>query len=201
MFINQLFLVLPAVLVLLVGLYRKSLWRQMLWSGALSLPIIAFIGLDWPITILRAIAVFSYAALSSVVYELFFSKHFTSHANRSRHSFVWLIFGPLIFVVGVMFGFPTLACLIVSLVINLALVIVFWRELTWDAIFSGGAMAILYAIIFIFLGRGFTNFSPIFSNLSGLTVAGLPIEEVLTVFLFGALWGPLYPAMKDFRRQ
>ena len=208
-----------AVLALIVFVWRRDLRPKMLASGLLSLPILFikpliatdfsdFAGSEGGVGLFilnRAIISFSFGVLASALYEIFFHKHLTPLHHPHRPKLLYLLAGPvLFFLLYFLLPLPVVTALIISLLVDLAILAVIRFDLIWDVIFSGAAMGTLYLIIFV------TAFSALpgdinnlwFSNqLSGANVFSLPIEELVCVALFGALFGPLYVAIKDFRER
>ena len=208
-----------AVLALIVFVWRRDLRPKMLASGLLSLPILFikpliatdfsdFAGSEGGVGLFilnRAIISFSFGVLASALYDIFFHKHLTPLHHPHRPKLLYLLAGPvLFFLLYFLLPLPVVTALIISLLVDLAILAVIRFDLIWDVIFSGAAMGTLYLIIFV------TAFSALpgdinnlwFSNqLSGANVFSLPIEELVCVALFGALFGPLYVAIKDFRER
>lgn len=203
------------VLAVICAFLRRDLIREMVLAGLLSLPILLlkplissnFIqvannnGGLWLFLIEKIIISFSFGALASSVYEIFFHKKITPLKHPLRKKLLWLIVGPVLFVVLVILFNQNLALsLTIGLVVNIIIVLIIRTDLIWDAIFSGFSMGLLYFIIFAVSYRGFPGdiHNLWFSNTTvGITAFSLPIEELLIVFLFGAFFGPLYIALKD----
>lgn len=146
---------------------------------------------------------FSFGALASSVYEMFFHKKITPIKHPLREKLIWLFCGPILFLFLTIFFHQAFAwALLAGLCLNLFIVLYTRKDLIWDAIFSGFFMGLLYFIIFSASYQGFPGDiqNLWFSEMTiGLTAFSIPIEELLCVFLFGAFWGPLYIAIKDRR--
>jgi hypothetical protein len=82
------------------------------------------------------------------------------------------------------------------------MILVIRKDLVWDLLFSAFSMGVLYFLIFLVIYRGFPGeiqnlwFG---SSLIGITLFSVPIEELLIVMLWGALWGPIYVVIKDLK--
>ena len=196
-------------------LLRPDLRREMTIAGLLALPILLLkplissnfvqiaqnnggIGL---FLFERIVISFSFGALASSVYEIFFHKKITPLHHPLRKRLIALVSGPILFIILVLFFNQTVVFgLFMGLSINLIIVILIRKDLVWDTIFSGFSMGLLYFVIFAISYRGFPGdirnlwFS---GTTVGITIFSIPAEELLCVFLFGAFWGPLYIAIKD----
>jgi len=208
-----------AVLALVVFVWRKDLRHKMLFSGLLTLPILfikPIIATDfsdvaradggvWLFVLNRAIISFSFGVLASALYEIFFHKHITPIHHPHRPRLLYLLAGPILFfLLYYLLPLPVVTALIISLLIDIIMLAVIRFDLIWDVIFSGTIMGVLYLIIFtVAFGSlpGDLNNLWFSNQLSGANVFSLPIEELACVALFGALFGPLYIAIKDFRER
>lgn len=200
-------LLLPALLALAIGILRPDLRRVMLWAGVLAIPILltsplTFHYLEYPIGLVRLVVLFSLGALAAAAYETIFRQYF-KEPRRSRHVLNWMLAGPVVYLIGIMISGETITPLIVTLILELGLVLALRRDLVWDVVFSGFAMAFFYVLLLVVLvrvlGLPLTDTWLVGSGLTGATWIGIPLEEVVVVALFGALWGPMYPAFKDLK--
>ncbi len=152
----------------------------------------------------RAVIGFSFGALASAVYESFFHMKITKKKHTERYKLLFLLLGILVSLVSYFFGLSLAISLILGLAINIAIVIAIRFDLIWDLIFSGFFMGLLYLLIYLVIFRmvpsNATNlwFS---ENTLGITFLGLPVEELVTVILFGSLWGPIYVAIKGYKEK
>jgi hypothetical protein len=114
-----------------------------------------------------------------------------------------MLAGPIVFLLGIMTTGETVGPLIFALLFEVGLVFTMRRDLIWDLLFSGGAMAVFYVALTVLLVRVLSapvGYSAIVeTTFSGFTLWGIPVEEILAVALFGGLWGPMYPAFKDLK--
>ncbi len=200
-------LLIPTILVGLGAYLRPDVRRPMIWGGLLAVPVLlafplTFHFINFPFGLLRLLTLFMLGALAAAAYEVIFSRFFKLH-DRSREPLLWMLVGPIVFLLGVMTTSETVGPLIFALLFEVGLIIALRRDLLWDVLFSGGAMALFYVIVVFALVRLLgapVGYSAIVdTTFSGYTLIGIPIEEVAAVALFGALWGPMYPAFKDLR--
>lgn len=200
-------LLVPTILAGLMSYLRPDLRRAMWWGGMLAVPVLlafplTFHFINFPFGLMRLVTLFMFGALASAAYEMAFSKFFRLH-DRSREPLLWMLLGPFVFLLGVMTTGETVGPLIFALIFEVGLIFILRRDLLWDLLFSGGAMAVFYIVIVVVLVRILgapVGYSAIVdTTFSGLTVIGIPIEEIVAVALFGALWGPMYPAFKDLK--
>lgn len=197
----------PTMIAAIIAYMRRDLRSSMLWAGLLAVPVLlgfplTFHLLRFPFGLLRLLTLFSFGAVAAAVYELLFSKYFRLK-KRSRRPLLIMLAGPVIVLLGTMAFGQTIGPLVFALLLEIALIVIFRRDLLWDLLFSGFAMAILYTLLVIIATRVLG--APIGSSLldatafSGVVVLGIPLEEVAAIALFGALWGPMYPAFKDMK--
>lgn len=187
----------------------------MLLAGLLALPVLLLKpiissnfylvaesnGGIWLFLIEKIVLSFSFGALASSIYEIFFHKKITPIHHPLRKKLIWLFCGPVLFLISIIFFHQTFIwALLAGLILNLIIVLSIRKDLIWDAIFSGFFMGLLYFIIFTISYQGFPGdirdlwFS---ETTIGITAFSIPVEELLCIFLFGAFWGPLYIAIKD----
>ena len=210
---------LVTILAVAAFIIRRDLRREMILAGILALPILllkplissnfyqiaqnngGFIKFIFE----KALIGFSFGALASSIYEIFFHKKITPLPHPHRKKLIYLFTGPLIFIILVLlFHQNVIVGLVISLTLDLIIVLFIRSDLIWDAIFSGFFMGLLYFIIFAVSYKGFPGdiHNLWFSEINvGITAFSIPIEELLCVFLFGALWGPIYIAIKDLKEK
>ena len=208
-----------SVIALVIALLRKDLRKEMLWAGLLSLPVLLIkplisndffnvanqnSGIFW-FMLQRAIIGFSFGALASAIYESVFHKRISPQRHPHRPKMIWLALGIVVF-----FAFYFLIrtsfveSVIAALVYDIVILLIIRKDLVWDLIFSGAMLGTLYLIIFSALFRGIPGDSANFwfsTGSIGLTLFSIPVEELIAVMLFGALWGPLYIAFKDLKEK
>lgn len=197
---------------LLVGLFllfyrRTNLQRQMNWGGVLSLPVLwlplMFLGgssISFSTVIAKAAAAYLVGAIASGAYHYFFAIRL-SLGRSHRHQLIWLLIGPIVLGVTLLAEQPFVIAVILGLLADVLVIFIVRPDLIWDSIFSALFVSILYMVMFVLLFRGYLTSADTglwFTELSGLTAGGVPIEEIISAGAFGALWGPIFIALKDW---
>jgi len=94
--------------------------------------------------------------------------------------------------------------ILAGLACDLIIILLIRADLVFDMIFSGLAMGFLYIFIYLINFATFPGNQAKFwftDDLIGVNFLSIPIEEIVVIFLFGALFGPLYAAIKDLREK
>jgi len=202
---------------LLIFIFRSDVRRQMLWSGLLAVPVISLqlisSNWSWPgqsvadlIRVLGSsvLASFFLGATASGLYEAFLRHYFTHPRGESRQQLIWLMIGPAFLLLASFNGLTFFWALLGALIAEVVVLLMVRSDLFWDVAFSGIMMGLLYLLAFIVnYIRIPTNFSVLWVTPStlGLNIFGIPIEELALVVFFGALWGPIYVAVKDLHQS
>jgi len=214
----------PIYWYLIIGIYlallylRHDLRKLMLFFGIFALPCIVI----WPMIsmdfsnivdsngififiLARVMITFAVSGILLVIYETYFHKFFNLLNKPYRQKLIWLFFSIIVFfVLHYLFNFNLALSLIGSLALNLLMVLLINAMLVWDLIFSAVGMGVAYLVIFIITFANLPGDVISFwltQNLSGINLFSLPIEELLIIIAFGALWGPVYVAFKDIREK
>lgn len=209
------FAVLAASFVLVIAWRRRDLRSDMLWSGLFVAPVTLLpilFQLRYPslnqvlvLGLARFIVGFSLGALSSALYKVAFRRYITPIPHPKRHQLGWLVLGPVLSVaLAWLMHWGLIIALLLGLCIDLAVLIIWRRDLIWDMLFSGLAMGSIYGAVFVILYLSLSGHVPSFlanTRLSGVVFSSVPIEEIATVVLIGALAGPLYLAVKGKAEQ
>lgn len=191
-------------------IWRRDLRREMLWAGALALPLLVFQviagqALTTGMIVRNGLMIFSLGAIASALYEILLGKTLTPQRHPDRRHLWWLASGLLVFTfIFFIAGQGLITSLLIGLAVDLIVVLLVRRDLVWDAVVSGTGLALLYGSIFLatvsIAAGSVTNL--VFSRETiGITFLSLPVEEILAVFIFGALWGPLYAAAKHYDQR
>lgn len=142
---------------------------------------------------------FFFGGIANAIYEEIFGRHYAKRKNRKHHWSWFLIpFFALFFLVfglPVYFGINSIYAALVSFVAMSAFMIYFRRDLLFDALASGllvGLLTLFGYLIFLALFPGIVHAWWKLSNLSGIFVMGVPIEELLWAFGLGMVAGPFY---------
>lgn len=184
--------------------------REMLWASGLSVPLAAL----WSVAsydlqadvytalisiLLKIVFGALFAGVAAAMYELFFHKGLKLVPHPHRAKLTQLFVGPLVFLVSVLiFQWPGVWALLLGFLAEILVLTYHRKELLWEAIVSGLFMATIYVIVFLITSRFSADSGLSFgtAGFSGIDVLGLPIEEILLVFGYGMLWGPLYEGVK-----
>lgn len=148
---------------------------------------------------------FFFGGIAAVAYEVFLHKKLVPIPHPKRHELAWLWVGPVIASLLILSRQTNLSlAIVIGLTLELIILVTVRKDLIWDALLSGVLLGLLYTLIVLIGFRippgSFTNFW-IGETLSGVTFGSLPIEELILVFLFGALWGPLYEGLKGLKTK
>lgn len=208
------------IIIPFLGLFltRKDLRREMIISGLLSIPILIIkpalsphffdqlnFGQTFIFFLTRLIVGFCIGAIASAIYETFFHKILTPERHPHRQKLLYLLTGPiLLFLLFLVFKVNFAYAIAASLLLDIIVLIFIRADLIWDMIFSAFSMATLYVVIFLISFRalpGDLNDFWFLDRLSSFVIFSIPVEEIIIVMLFGALWGPLYVAIKDYREK
>jgi hypothetical protein len=188
----------------------------MVWAGTLSLPIFALkllivpqfgvdlqsVSLYLPLLISALIFGFTFGGIAAVTFEIFFHQKLNTVAHPHRIHLNWLIFGPIVFALGILLlKLPFANAISLGFFIQALILIILRKDLLWDAVISGvfiGLMYVLFYYLFFTVIPGQLN-TLWFSDLSGISLFGLPVEEIVAIFTFGLLWGPIYEGTKGYK--
>ncbi len=200
-------LILAIITGLALGWWKKWLRRGMWTGGLFALPFLLIQSLAsgsfylpgagfWG-PALSVIWAFVIGALAGAFYA-FFLHHWLSPVLHPRRSLMlWLFIGPLV-MLGVYFiGDQSL--LIASLTgigVDILLILILQWVLVWDTVSAMVGMSLLYLLLYFFFGQVLrVSFAD-----SGVLLLGYPVEDLLRVAVFGALWGPPYAALRAISR-
>ena len=143
----------------------------------------------------RILIVLAGSLLATVLYKIVVHPVLTPAIHPRRGALLWLLVGPLVAIVLFAgFHFSLVVSLICALGLDLLIVILIDWSLVWDLLVASLGMALLYAFLYVSLGQYLNQYGSAFGSgsFSGITWFGLPIEELVLVSLYGALWGPIY---------
>jgi hypothetical protein len=185
----------------------------MLWAGGLSVPLVLLwtvagyeSSIGTPVIManagLRLILGFSFAAIVATSYEVIFYKKLKIVPHPHRSKLAQLVLGPVVFLsLALIFQKFVVVFLLLGFVAELSVLIYHQKKLLWEAVVSGLLMAIIYIVVFVIISSlaPDSGLSLLVHGFSGIDILGIPVEELLFVFGYGLLWGPLYEGMK--RRQ
>lgn len=136
-------------------------------------------------------------ALVSVFYTRFIHRYLTPVVHPRRGLLAWLTFGPAVtFVVYFAAHYSLIQSAAIGLGVQLVLVLLLHWRLVWDVAASMAGMALFYVALYLFFGQ----MLHVTSSGSGLYFFVFPLEDILRVATFGALWGPLFAAFRALTR-
>ncbi len=211
------FLILTAVfgVVWLIAYFTQtSLRKKMLWSSLIALPFglgelyyipdywapqtLFNLGMRYHIDIESFALMFFLGGIAAFVYEGFFKKQVLTQkiCHPVCRCYTPLITTLVTFIV-LARAFPDWNIIYPSSFAGLAggaIAMLLYPKLRRHVLFGGILFALLYwvslAMLDVFLPWIATTWN--LSALSGILVAGVPVEEILFGFSFGTLWAPLY---------
>lgn len=202
-----------AVAVLAIIIRRPELRRQMLLAALFALPIVfvqpvltgawSIFTTNLGLLFAQVVSIGSLAALAAALYALFLDPRLSPAVHPHRQRLGWLALSPVVTIgLALIFRQPVISGLLAALIVDLVIIVFVRRELIWDVIVSGAGFGALYVVLLLtatIISPG--EWSSLIFNQSaiGLTAFSVPIEELLFVFLFGALLGPLFAATKRLR--
>ena len=149
---------------------------------------------------------FFFGGIANVIYEEIFGKHYAKRKNR-KHHWSWFILpfaalGVLVFNIPVLLGINSIYAAITTFVVLSSVMVYFRRDLLIDTLMSGvlvGLITLLGYVLFLALFPGIVHAWWKLSNLSGIFVMGVPIEELLWAFGLGMVAGPFYEFFMGLR--
>jgi len=207
---------------LVIFLLNKNLRKEMLWASLITLPL----GLTEPLFVpeywappslfnLAAktgfdiesfIFAFAIGGIAAVLYELFFKtkhKKMSKHEMRGkRHKFHLLaLFSPAIIFL-LLYLFTNLNPIYSAIIAIFAgaIATILCRPDLKNKIFAGGFLFFgIYFLFFLFLNLifpGWVEQTWNLSEISGILILGIPIEELLFAFAVGMIWSGVYEHVK-----
>jgi hypothetical protein len=148
----------------------------------------------------------SIGGLAVVLYELFFPvRHVPIHRGSSAEVFhpVALVVTPLVFTfLLILTGLNPIYCAIIALLLGGCLVIATRRDLLRKMLTSAVIFLGLYSLYFITLEvavPGYVQRVWDLSVLSGMSLLGIPLEELGFALTFGFFWSGVYEYARDLR--
>jgi len=143
---------------------------------------------------------------ASVIYEVIFRR---KHSNKKIGLYVYLIAFVieisifLIFIILIKyFSFNSIYSSVIAMAIFGLAIMLIRNDLIKDALFSGLFMGLIFIIGYPILTRIYPELFIRFwklSNLSGIYLTGIPIEEIIWAFFEGLLVGPAYEFIAGIR--
>lgn len=145
--------------------------------------------------------------VSAVIFEVLFREQFSRRKTRAHHWKkmivpIYALSTALFIIPTVLFSWNPIYTSALAIVVFLVPLALYRRDLLPEAFISGLLMMALtfigYKLVFIF----FPDIIPLWwklSNLSGIMLSGIPIEEMLESFVVGFFGGPFYEFFNGLR--
>jgi hypothetical protein len=211
------------VVWLVFFLSKPHLRRQMLWVSLFT----ALTGLTEPLFVPRywnppslfnltttthfdiESIIFSWGTggIGSVLYQAALNARHRKRApieNQREHRWVHMlslivmptVFGFLVFLTGL----NPIYCVSVALFSGAMAAVVCRPDLGWNTLLGGLLFMGLYFVLFFFMVQLFPSFTESWnlSNLSGILVMRIPLEELMFAFTFGMMWSGAYEHVNHY---
>lgn len=191
---------------------RKDLRREMLIAGVL-LGILSLItetwylrdywhpesGIRWRISLGDFFYGFFFGGIASVVYEAILGRYFGKRKNH-RHHWRWFvipffILGGFLFIAPLHAGINSIYTSSLAGLIIATIFLFYRKDLLWDTVMSSllfGGITFVGYLAYLAVFPGIINAWWDVDNVSGLLVAGIPLEELIFALGMGAVVGPAY---------
>lgn len=201
-------------------IFCKSYRRQMIWGSAVSAPFaltsILFIPQYWtPPSLFNldarfkvGIEDFLWAAavggIASVIGEAVLKERFAARRGqkRKRHFFPFIVMAILFAAIEFWHPNETMYNMILALLVGALLVLLIRPDLTILMLVGSALFTALYWLLFLYFLAFFPEFVGKFYNVShllGISVRGVPIEELMFAASGGAVWSVAYEYIQGYR--
>jgi uncharacterized protein YvpB len=194
-------LLVPLAVLLIQHVPR--LRKEMSIAALLSLPLLGlplgaglglYSGFWW-----QLVAVITLGALANAVYFCTLRRLVTRVAHPHRLRLRWLVLVPILALLLILFTRLSLTfASILALGAGVIAAALMGGFLVLDALASALGFSLLYTLLYLVLNIPLNGPTPIISSFSGIQLFSRPLEELLLVAAFGALWGPLCAAFREF---
>lgn len=203
---------------LILYFIRNDLRKGMLFSSLLSAPLglteIFFIPWYWnPKTLFNLVPgiesilfAFSVGGIAAVLYEIVLNKHLRKAREKKIETkklyYALICVCVSFFLLNAIFKKDVMYSAIISMFLG-SIVIIWTRGDLKKEIIIGGILFLIayFALFFIlntFILPDFVAKNWNFEHLIGITILGIPIEELLWAWSFGSLWAPIYEFFKGY---
>ncbi len=142
-----------------------------------------------------ALFIFFVAGIATCIYEVLFHKKIKIKKSYKPHLRALVVCLVSFFILAHYLPYNLIYSLILSYVIGAVAILLERKDLFKHALFGGISFLVVYTALFIIFNLVFPSFISQFytvSNLWGISVFGIPIEEYLFAFSFGLMWAPIY---------
>lgn len=142
------------------------------------------------------IFMFFIGGIATVLYEYCFHRRIAVQRGNHPHHYRALVFALFVALLFLLF-FP-LNVMYTLIAFSFAGAMIIWIEredLIWHSILGGVLLFAIYTFLFYTLNIFFPDFvmrAYHLNNVSGVLIAGIPLEELLYAFGFGMFWSPIY---------
>jgi hypothetical protein len=198
----------------------KSYRAQMIWGSLVSAPFaltsILFIPQYWsPPSLFNLDARFkvgiedflwagAVGGIASVIGEAFLKERFAARRGqkRQRHFAPFVVMGVLFLILEFWHPGQTMYNMIFALLVGALVVIIIRPDLTLLMLVGSGLFTALYWVLFLYFLAFFPEFISQYynvSNLLGISIRGVPIEELLFAAAGGAVWSVAYEYIQGYR--
>jgi len=208
--------IIAAVTSLTLAVVKPSWRRTMLWGAIWASPLVGFqiaiagsltaLGISvpdaWLVLGLLIVTAAGISSLLAVAASRYIHPWLSSSAHRQRAKLWWWASGAFVALITGLFGVPWSIGLMAGLAVNLALMAWWQWALVWEALVAAYAFGGWYVVAYLFIRQPVASqFQDSFLGAAsaGLTINGVPLDELLVIGLIGAIIGPLYAATKFLR--
>ncbi len=190
----------------IVAPFSEIIYFRDYWHPQTLFPLIYLF--HYPAPILEDLLFgFFIGGIASVIYEELWGKRISSRRDRLHHwvSFIPSLLGIALLVLVFSIKYLDLNAVYANILVFAvcSLVMLAYRQDLWfDSLMSGilvGAVMFFAYVIFLKVYPGVIQRWWLLSNLSGLTLIGVPFEEFLWAFGMGMMAGPLYEFMAGLK--
>jgi hypothetical protein len=148
---------------------------------------------------------FLMAGIASVIYEFLWKKNPVKLVGRSR-AHLWLIFFISFTCVAMSVLFPLKAIYNLMIIGAVGAIITAYlrRDLLKQIFASAFIFSFFYFGIFVLVNLifpGSVEHSYNLKNTWAILILGVPLEEIVGAFFFGAFWSTIYEYTKDYREE
>jgi len=201
-------------IALWVLIKQPSRRKTLLFGAITTLPVLGFLPILSPtyfsavsvsqivqLFASQALIIFSAGIIASSIYESILRPRTIRSPKASRHFYLTFLIGlTLTVTLFDIFTVPLITSLLFGLGINLLVAVRYFPEELYDILFASVLMGLFYVFVYVALLADLPGESGQFwltPKLLGLNIFGVPWEKLVTVFVYGLFWGPLYVGLKD----
>lgn len=155
-----------------------------------------------PFEIEGFILMFFVGGIASVLYdELFRKREVKDFKRHYLHYAILLLMPASLLVTMVLFDFNVAYHFSIAMFAGAVGISIIRRDLLRESFLGGLAFVFVYFLViktvFLLFPTGLQYWN--IASLSHIFVLGIPIEELLLAFTFGALWAPLYDDIQNYK--